>query len=136
MEYTIDANASTKKRLSFLKDLSVFDMARITECGQPDSAASPGVDLFMNAQLALIDWLEFPDDEVVPVVELADAAVTPYTHPLWLQFVDLCGYDEELASEMALGSTMTQQAQYVLCTIAERFLYNICEIMHLTTDRD
>jgi hypothetical protein len=136
MEYTIDAEASIEERLTFLKGLSVYELASIAECGQPDSAASPGADLIMNAQLGLIDWLQFPDDEVVPVAELADAAVTPYTHPLWLQFVDLCGYDEELATEMALGSTMTQQAQYVLCSIAERFLYNICEILHVTTDRD
>lgn len=136
MGYTIDAEATPDELLAFLKGLGVYELASIAECVQPDAADSPGADLLMNAQMALIDWLQFPDDEVVPVAELADAAITPYTHPLWLQFVDLCAYNEELGLEMALGSSMTQQAQYVLVSIAERFLYNICEIMHLTTDRD
>jgi hypothetical protein len=135
MEYTMDAEATVEERLRFLKGLTVFEMAHITDCGQPNSAASPGADFFINVQCALIDWLEF-EDGVVPVAELADGALTVYTHPIWLQFVDLCAYNEELGLEMALGSSMTQQAQYVLVSIAERFLYNICEIMHLTTDRD
>jgi hypothetical protein len=130
------AVASVDLRVAYFKGLSIFEMATIANCAQPDAADGAGAELFINIQFALLDWIAFEDGKPVPVSELADGAQEVYTHKIWLQFIDLCGYNEELALEMALGSTMTQQAQYVLGSIAERFIYNICNLLGFVTDSD
>jgi hypothetical protein len=37
---------------------------------------------------------------------------------------------------MALGSTMTEQAQYVLADISQRAIVALCELLDLQTDQD
>ena len=122
--------------LEYLKNLSVYEMANLADCGTPDSRTSAGADLFDTIRVNLIDSLNFDADAPIEVAGIADSSLNVYDHQIWLQFVDLCGYNEDLSDGMALGSTMTQQANYVLASIAERVIVAICEHLNITTDQD
>jgi len=122
--------------LQYLQNVGVFEIARVAECGSPDSHDSAGAELLDTIRICLIDHLRYDPKVAVPVSEIANSSVTVYTHPIWLQFVDLCGYNEDLSDYMALGSTMTEQASYVLAHIAERAIVSLCEMLELKTDQD
>jgi len=137
MEATTEiTEAIVKDALQYLASVSVFELSRIADCGCPDSATSPGADLLDTVRINLIDHLENNPESAIQVWEIADSSITVYTHPIWEQFVDLCGYNEDHSNGMALGSTMTEQAQYVLCMIAERTIVSLCRLLDLTTDQD
>jgi len=125
-----------KLALQYLEDVSVFELSRIADCGSPDSNTSAGAELLDAIRVNLIDHLRHDAEAAVPVSDIADMSQNVYTHPIWLQFVDLCGYEEDLSDYMALGSTMTEQAQYVLANIAERTIVALCESLNLPTDQD
>ena len=117
--------------LAFLAAVSVYELSRIAECGSPDSLTSPGAELLDNIRINLIDQLENNPESAVQVSEIAESSISVYTHPSWLQFVDLCAYEEDIAEYMALGSTMTQQAQYALAYLAERLITELCSMLEL-----
>jgi hypothetical protein len=123
-----------KEALEFLAAVSVFELSRIADCGSPDSLKSPGAELLDNIRVNLIDHLENNPESAVQVAEIAESSVTVYTHPIWLQFVDLCAYNEDISEYMALGSTMTQQAQYSLGYLAERVITELCGLLELEID--
>ena len=138
-----ESNMTTKTQmpeiaaaLEYLKNLSVYEMANLADCGMPDSQDSAGAELFDAIRLYLIESLEFNPLGAIEVASIADMSLNVLTHQIWLQFVDLCGYNEDLSDGMALGSTMTQQANYVLASIAERVILVICGNLNLTTDQD
>lgn len=120
--------------LEYLKNVSVYEMANLANCGTPDSQDSAGAELFDAIRVNLIESLQFNPLGAIEVASIADISLNVYSHQIWLQFIDLCGYDEDLSDGMALGSTMTQQAQYVLASIAERVIYAICDLLNLATD--
>jgi hypothetical protein len=120
-----------KDALQFLAAVSVFELSRIGECGSPDSLTSPGAELLDNIRINLIDHLENNPESEVQISEIAESSISVYTHPSWLQFVDLCAYQEDISEYMALGSTMTQQAQYALAYLAERVLTELCGLLEL-----
>lgn len=129
-----DTDTKVEHALEFLAKVSVWELSRIADCASPDSATSAGADLLDSIRVNLIDFLQHDSEGIVPVLEIADASVTVYTHAIWLTFVDLCAYNEDLSAYMALGSTMTEQAQYVLVQVAERVLTELCTLLELEMD--
>lgn len=120
--------------LEFLARVSVFELSRIGDCASPDSLTSPGAELLDNLRINLIDHLQHDAEGIVPVAEIADSSLSVYTHTIWLQFADLRAYDEEISDYMALGSSMTQQAQFALAFLAERVILELCNLLELEVD--
>jgi hypothetical protein len=135
METTIKStDAQVKHALEYLATVSVFELSKIGDCASPDSLTSPGAELLDNVRINLIDLLQHDAEAVVPVAEIADSSLSVYTHTIWLQFADLRAYDEDISDYMALGSTMTQQAQFALAYLAERVIVELCGLLELEID--
>ena len=135
MEATNEVTDTTvKDALEYLATVSVFELSRIGDCGSPDSLTSPGAELLDSIRVNLIDHLQHDAEAPVSVGEIADPCVSVYTHTIWLQFADLRAYDEDISDYMALGSTMTQQAQFALAYLAERILIELCGLLELEID--
>ena len=81
----------------------------------------------------LLESLEYDAEQPLRISELADSAMTVYTHDIWLEFVDLCAYREDVED---LGGDMNERATYALYSIAHRLMHTLCYMLNLTTDMD
>jgi hypothetical protein len=78
-----------------MKELSAGELAVMAGCGFPDSNKSIGALTLTDIRDAVVEcvlggwWTEDS------AYEIADSAVSPYTHQMWLQFVDLTLYSSE-----------------------------------------
>lgn len=127
------ADATYKARIEYLRNLNAYELANIAEIANPSSLSSPGADLLERVKYSLLEWLEYDTEKPLPISELADQCHSVYTHDIWLEFVDLCAYNEDVE---AVSVDMTAQASYVLYSIAHRLMYTLCAMLNLTTDMD
>ncbi len=78
-----------------MKALSAGELARMAGCGYPDSNESIGALTLTDIRDALVESVTggwWTEDSAY---EIADSAVSPYTHTMWKQFVDLTLYSSE-----------------------------------------
>jgi hypothetical protein len=111
------------------KNLSPYELARIAECGDPDSQDSPGAQFLLNVAGAIEEAREGDFDLDDLAHEVADAAIPVYTHALWMTFVDLGAYDEAdedgaAAASLADGNP-SSYAGAMLYQIAYRLAYRL-----------
>lgn len=79
---------------------SAYALARLAECGSPDSPDSAGATFLTSVRDTFVNMVE--NDAITPgqddrdgvITEIAGDAADPYTHPRWLEFIDLTAYRE------------------------------------------
>lgn len=118
-------------RFEDLKDLNAYQLAGMAECQCPDSLESPGAALLLSVAAAVADrWQELADmgeDERRDVAaEIADQAPSIYTHRRWVEFVDVCAYQEDL-EEFGPIEDMEKAAGLALYLICERLAVALLE---------
>jgi hypothetical protein len=88
-----------------MKERTVWELARMAECSDPDTDSSPGADFLRAIESSVDDALNTIDadsgnmDEwtMERAAEIADYCVPVYTHNLWVTFVDLAAYSEDVS---------------------------------------
>lgn len=106
-----------------IKEVSLYELVKLAECGTPDSATSAGALFLESVRDSLAEALEFDEVNDRMIHEIADGAPDVYTHQRWREFVDLCAYHEDIEGYMSSDSTMTDRAGVALYQIAERLVY-------------
>lgn len=114
-----------------LRDLSVYELARMAGCSEPDGHSTEGarmLDCVRDSVLRLITERritldDFNDDGQLS--EVADDAPSCYTHTLWVQFVELGGYTEDCEISDAWPSDLTKAASLALYQIADRLAHAV-----------
>lgn len=129
--------------LSTVQSWSIYRLATEADCGHPDTGESAGAvfldrvrDNFCESVSgALADPMddEWTLSEILDRMEadgvfneMADNAPDAYTHRCWLQFVDLCAYEEDPSDYVSDSSGMTRLASACLYIIAERLITALC----------
>lgn len=104
-----------------ISKLTVYSLAGYAGVSDPDSHDSPGALFLLNVRDAVIEAKNegrFGIESFHDVLaEIADNAPNTYTHPMWLEFVDLAAYTEEIEIS---GENMEQNARIALYEIALR----------------
>jgi hypothetical protein len=90
-----------------MKERTVWELARMAECSDPDKTDSPGANFLRAIESSVKDALSYGYEQGDDVTsdewqserssELADYCVPVYTHNLWVTFVDLAAYSEDLS---------------------------------------
>lgn len=101
---------------------TVWQLARLADCADPDTDASPGA-AWLHGVEAAAQEIEDEDE----VSELADQLVPIYTAEVWSVFTDLGAYNEDPTDLGCDGSDMEQAAKVCLYIIAERLLHALKE---------
>lgn len=104
-------------------DRTVWQLARLADCADPDAWNSIGAKFLVRVETALEDaqdgaWGVSQDD----LAELADGCVPIYTHEVWATFVDLAAYEEDVSELVGSERDLTKCASVALYLIAERLL--------------
>lgn len=104
---------------------NAFQLARLADCGEPDTEHSPGARFLESVRDAVDEMIEYSKpagmDEVADGIrEIADGAPDVYTAARWAQFVDLAAWQEDLSEIGGGGEDMTGNAGLALYLIAER----------------
>lgn len=116
--------------MSNIMDLKVYELARMADCGSPDSLESPGARFLESVRDAVAEAAEGNpenDDWSEEAAQIADDAPDVYTHQRWLEFVDLAAYQED-PTELGEISDMTAAAGICLYIIAERLAFALFEL--------
>jgi hypothetical protein len=127
--------ATWETRYQYLRRLNPYELASIADIATPSSKSSPGAEFMESVQSVMMDYLS-SELEQVPINEAADASLNVYTHDIWLQFVDLCAYNEDISGITSESQSMTERAMLSLYLIAERLIDTLCTMLNFTTDRD
>jgi hypothetical protein len=106
---------------------SPHELARIAECAEPDSEDSPGARFLIEIADHVIERSgKRVEDYDMLAHEIADFAVVahPYSHDLWMTFVDLAAYRERdgitEAAEAVAGGDHDGYAAAMLYSIGHR----------------
>jgi hypothetical protein len=127
------ADSTLEARIQYLKKLTAYELANIADIANPNSLSSPGAEMLERVKYNVLEWLEYDAEKPLPIGQLADSAMTVYTHDIWLEFVDLCAYREDVEDH---GGDMNERATYALYSIAHRLLHTLCDMLNFTTDMD
>ncbi|ATI18770.1 OCR-like antirestriction protein [Streptomyces phage Daudau] len=75
-----------------------YTLAQMADTASPDAKGSPGAIFLIDIRDAVVEAFE-EDGEVDERKqgEIADGAASVMTHEKWQQWVDLCGYREDLS---------------------------------------
>lgn len=129
---------TTTTTLDSIKSLSPYALARLVECGDPDSPESRGALFLTSVRDAVVEYAETDDYThhwSDAIHEIADSAPDVYTHQRWQEFVDLCAYETDLSDIVSTVTfsdnkiTLTDIAGYVLFDIAERLAIALVSLM-------
>ena len=109
-----------------MKSHTMYELARLAGCSDPDSPTSPGAQFLAMVEATLADY---DDPDYDTAWEIADNAPSVYTHEMWMQFVDLAAYSEDPSEVGADGADMEKSARVCLFMIAERLCIALIEEM-------
>ena len=113
-------------KLDEIKELHAYQLARLAECGGPNTSGSPGAVFLEGVRDDLIERLgyETPDEirDGDGAHEIADAAPDVYTARCWAEFADLAAWTEDPSEYGSDGSDMTNMAGACLYAIAHRLV--------------
>ena len=102
---------------------TVWQLARLAGCLDPDSRTSPGALWLQDVHEAAVDLLQHsePDAESWPdlTCELADSLIPVHTLERWQVFVDLGAWREEAVNQV---DDLTTAAGHALFELAARLL--------------
>lgn len=102
---------------------TVWQLAAMAECADPDSETSPGADWL---RMVAGDADDLDQDNRDEIGERADSRVPVYAAERWGIFCDLAAWRED-PSDLCDGSDMTRAAGVCLYLIAERLLSAILD---------
>lgn len=104
MTTTTTGSGTRADRLARARTMTVWELAKIAGCQQPDSPFSHGAAFLTQVRDAVVDtvdcradWADLSDC----AHEIADNAPSVYTHAAWSEFTDLGAWDELLPGEDA-----------------------------------
>ncbi|ANT41072.1 OCR-like antirestriction protein [Streptomyces phage Nanodon] len=117
-----------------IKQRGPYSLAGDAETLSPDDHGSAGAQLLVgvrNAVVEAVEWRVENDGQTLAeaaeevrdgdaIGEIADGAPSVYTHQLWLEFVDLGGYREDLEPHDLNGDDLNKVAGIALYHIAWR----------------
>lgn len=103
-----------------VKELTVWQLARMADCVTPDRTDSPGGDWLDTVRRDALDTFD-ADDPDQETSESADSLVPIYTATVWAVFVDLGAYQEDV-TEFGPIEDMEQAAKVALYMIADRLI--------------
>ncbi|WP_329289517.1 hypothetical protein [Streptomyces pseudovenezuelae] len=86
--------------MSFIevKTYGPYALAGLADCGSPDAKGSPGAIFLIDIRDAVIEAIEESGEvDERKQGEIADHAASVMTHEKWQQWVDLCGYREDVS---------------------------------------
>lgn len=115
-----------------MKGLSAYELSSFADCGSPDSLESAGAKMLVSVRNSVVEAIvgggvRLDDlNNWGQLSEIADNAPDTYTHQRWLQFVDLCAYNEEPECDEWTGD-LTQIAGQALYQIADRLAHALAE---------
>ena len=104
--------------LNEIKELSVYALARLAGCSDPDSLTSPGAEYLDTVRTSFVEAIEYsqqenPDWPSRCADESADPdSVVPYTAEMWKTFVDLAAYFEGIETGETTLEAMAKRALY------------------------
>jgi hypothetical protein len=103
---------------------TVFTLARMAGCADPDTSTSAGANYLRQIEAATEEAIGWHVDNHEPgdvdPAEIADGCVPMPTHEIWATFVDLAAYQEDI-SEYGYGtSDLEKLASVALYTIGAR----------------
>jgi hypothetical protein len=110
-------------------DHKPWTLADMADCASPDTLESPGAKFLERVQddVNERDADSFSGDYLHDAAhEIADNAPDVYTHARWLQFADLCAYNEE-PEQGEWPSDLTNAAGIALYQIAYRLAVKLLE---------
>lgn len=111
--------------LQDIRDLSPFDLAQEAGCAEPDSRDSAGAEFLIGVRDAVVEILE-EDPANDDWHGVADDAPSIFTRRRWLEFVDLCAYEEE-PEIVSWPDDLTDAAAVALYQIADRLAYALAD---------
>ena len=120
------AAALNADRLARVRELNVYQLARMAYCCSPDADDSPGADFLNIVRDAVHEhhehdyWSPHPSDDIV---DLADLCVPVYTYNLMTTMVELGAYDEDVSEYSP--TDIESAARAALYVIAERLMIEI-----------
>jgi hypothetical protein len=125
---------ATKSRvLEEIANMTVWELESFAECGSPDTESSAGALFLLAVKAAFLESMKENDCvvEYDEIHEIADGAPDIYTHRRWLEFVDLCAYEEDIYDYVSDETSMTDRAGVALYLIARRLLEQLAEAYRL-----
>lgn len=108
-----------------VRNLDVWELAEYAGCGTPDNSDSAGASFLKMLKHEFVEALTNDEDSIDDdrIHEIADDAPHVYTHNRWLEFVDLCAYQEDVSEYVDAAQTnLTDIAGVALYLIARRLL--------------
>lgn len=136
---TKPTHKDTKMNIQDIENLSVYELARIADCLDPDNFTSPGAKFLGDVRDNLVIALKDANGEELEedvIMEICDSAPDIYTHQKWQEFVDLGAYqlamgsgDVDLQDYMGASFDMDGMASVALYIIAERLINNLINEM-------
>ena len=119
---------------------TVWHLARLADCADPDSPASPGARFLVHVAEAVNEAVRWEHSEngltmaeAVAYIaedgrhEIADGAVPIPTRDLWAVFVDLGAYDVDFSEFGGMPATMDDAARMALYDFADRLALAYCQ---------
>jgi hypothetical protein len=110
---------------------TVWNLARMADCADPDTAGSAGADFLQHVRIdtaeAIRDGRHHEDDPHDLAHEIADQCVPIATYTVWATFVDLAAWQEDLDELGGSSGDMEQDAKVSLYMIAQRLASALLE---------
>lgn len=106
---------------------TVWQLARMAECLDPDSTESPGARFLDRIESDYNERVEDGSYDEDTAHEIADGAVPIYTHEMWLTFVDLGAYQEDPSDLGYEEGDMDKAGAVCLYMIAHRLVHALHE---------
>lgn len=113
-----------------MSDRTVWQLARLAECADPDTFESAGAKFLIHVEDAVAEALEADELDEDRIHEIADSAPDVYTFQRWLEFVDLAAWQEDLddyVPDPSMSNDMSAMAGVALYMIAERLVRALAE---------
>jgi hypothetical protein len=129
--------STTDERLADMGERTVWNLARLAECADPERLDSPGADFLASVRDEVIERIQYvlAEGQTVGVdsfmdehgTEIADLAPDVYTYKRWQEFVDLAAWQEDPSELGSASDDMTEAAGACLYLIADRLIRALLE---------
>jgi hypothetical protein len=107
-----------------LNSLNAYELARIADCGDPDTLDSDGAEFLKSIRDDVVETFEndnWSADTYATIWGIADSNVPVMTHDIAKAFVDLCAYNEDVSDYVTDGGTdLVRNMKVALYVIGER----------------
>lgn len=106
------------ERAERLRALNAYQLARIADCGDPDTTESMGAEFLLRIADSLAEAIEDKELDEDRISDIVSNSPNTYTHQMWQEFVDLCAYQQD-TSDYGKPESINDQAAYALIDIAQ-----------------